>query len=85
MAKKAATGKKKTAKPKGEKGNALYVELKAKVGDASAEPYRMSNNYTVNATIEHPKFGQGIVSAVTPDKIDVAFPDMNRSFVQNRK
>lgn len=85
MAKKATTGKKKTTRSKGPKGNSVYIELKEKVGEASPEPYRMSQSYQVNTPIEHPKFGTGIVCATTPDKIEVAFPDMNRSFVQNRK
>ena len=83
MAKKTATKKPRAAKST--KGNSLYIDLKEKVGDVSPEPYRMSNTYVVNKAIEHPKFGTGIVFATTPEKIEVAFPDMNRSFVQNRK
>lgn len=85
MAKKASTGKAKKPRAKAVKGNAVYIELKEKVGETTPEPYRMSQSYTVNTPIEHPKFGTGIVCATTPDKIEVAFPDMNRSFVQNRK
>lgn len=85
MAKKATAGRKKATKSKSDKGNAVYIELKEKIGEAAPEPYRMSQSYTVNTPIEHPKFGMGIVCATTPDKIEVAFPDMNRSFVQNRK
>lgn len=82
VAKKAGTRAKR--KPK-EKGNPQYNEMKEKLAEAKAAPYRMSESYEVNHVIEHPKFGTGFIFATSPDKIDVAFPDVNRSFVQNRK
>ncbi len=85
MAKKAAkTGKKKKAAAAAD-GNPMYKDMEEKLGQKSKEPYRMSNEYPVNTVIEHPKFGVGFVFAVTPEKIDVAFHDGNRSLVQNRK
>lgn len=80
-AKKAGGTKRKTTT----KGNPQYNELKEQLGESQATPYKMSQSYEVNVALEHPKFGTGFIFAVSPDKIDVAFPDMNRSFVQNRK
>jgi hypothetical protein len=92
MAKKKATGTTKAKKPRKKKAsassepqvNAAWTEMTEKVGAGSAQPYRMTNTYAVNAVIEHPKFGVGYVVISMPGKIDVAFQDSNRSLVQNR-
>lgn len=89
MAKKATEKKtKKSAADKQDKGptvNPRYVELSGKLDGAKAQPYRMASIYTVDAKIEHPKFGVGFVVAAFPDKIEVAFEDSNRHLVQGRK
>jgi len=65
--------------------NARFVELTEKMGSSKPQPYRMANQYPVDAKIEHPKFGIGFVVATFPDKIEVAFEDVSRHLVQGRK
>ena len=84
MAKKAAK-KKTTRRKKADDGNALFKELEEKLAGQQAQPYRMNTEFPVNCMIEHPKFGVGFVFSSTPTKIDVAFQDINRALVQNRK
>jgi hypothetical protein len=87
-AKKAGT-KSTGRKPKGpsaeEVQNAKFKELHEKIGDVKAQPYRMASIYTIDAKIEHPKFGVGFVTLSLPDKIEVVFQDINRHLVQGRK
>jgi len=78
-----------TRKPKAqvalEAQNTRYRELSEKVGESKVQPYRMTNIYTIDTKIEHPKFGVGFVVASLPDKIEVVFEDSARHLVQGRK
>jgi len=87
VAKKAAAKKKTTRKSQRVEGelNQLFKELSEKFSGAAPQAYRMNGEYPVNALIEHPKFGLGYVFASGPTKIDVAFQDINRALVQNRR
>jgi hypothetical protein len=78
--------KKRTKGPSaGEIQNAKFKELLEKIGDTKPQPYRMASVYSVDAKIEHPKFGVGFVAMSFPDKIEVVFEDVNRQLVQGRK
>ncbi len=65
--------------------NAKFKELLDKNSASKPQPYRMASVYSVDALIEHPKFGLGFVAATFPDKIEVVFEDLNRNLVQGRK
>jgi hypothetical protein len=65
--------------------SAKFLELQGKNGEQKAQPYRMANVFTVDAKIEHPKFGVGFVVMSLPDKIEVVFQDSSRQLVQGRK
>lgn len=86
MAKAKKPTKKRTKGPSAEEvQNARFKELADKIGEAKPQPYRMTNVYTVDTVIEHPKFGVGFVTLSLPDKIEVVFQDVNRHLVQGRK
>jgi hypothetical protein len=42
---------------------------------ATARAYRASDTYAIGDHIDHPKFGRGIVQAVSAQRIEVEFPD----------
>ena len=48
-------------------------------------PYAASQAFAVGETIEHPKFGQGKVVAVSGQRIDVEFSDGKKPLVHARK
>lgn len=86
VAKKAKkTGGKTKAEAAAAATNALYNDLLEKRGTEKSQPYRMSQVYQTDATIEHPKFGVGFVVQSLPDKIEVVFQDASRHLVQGRK
>jgi hypothetical protein len=86
-AKKALTGaaakrKEQAATAKKTAHNDEYQKL---LGAASGSSnYSMKLKFEMNAKIDHPKFGTGVVRAVQPDKIEVIFEDEVRQLVHNR-
>jgi hypothetical protein len=85
-AKKPAGPKKKTkAAAVAEARNAKFREMFEKHSDVKSQPYRMATVFPVDAKIEHPKFGVGFVTLSLPDKIQVAFEDIDRHLVHGRK
>jgi len=79
-----ATKKKKTSKKTGNhKGR--WEELTQKASPDGASPYNMKKAFEVEAVIEHPKFGLGVVTALTSSSIQVVFEDQERSLVHNRQ
>jgi hypothetical protein len=50
----------------------------------SATAYTMKAAFLPQTSIQHPKFGLGIVVGVTPQSITVVFEDGERSLVHNR-
>jgi hypothetical protein len=60
-----------------------WRELREKT-PGSAAAYNMKTAFLPQTTIQHPKFGLGIVVGVTPQSIQVVFEDGERSLVHNR-
>jgi hypothetical protein len=55
-------------------------------GDGAAKPYRATERFALGDTIEHAKFGTGLVIRVDGDgKIDVRFADGNRTLIHGKK
>lgn len=48
-------------------------------------PYNMKQAFEVESLIDHPKFGIGVVTALTDSSIQVVFEDQERSLVHNRQ
>jgi leucyl aminopeptidase (aminopeptidase T) len=61
-----------------------YNTLMASV-QADSVRYNMKTKFTMNAKLEHPKFGTGFVKASMIDKIEVVFEDEVRMLVHNRQ
>jgi len=57
---------------------ASWAEAVQGKSDADFTPYAVKTTYTVGALIKHPKFGNGVVVAVEPQKIDVLFESGER-------
>lgn len=52
---------------------------------SQAEKYNIKAEYVIGQVLKHPKFGVGVVTAVTePTKISVTFEDGARVMVCNR-
>ena len=60
-----------------------WGELRDKT-NGSANAYNMKAAFSADTSIQHPKFGLGIVVGVTPQSIQVVFEDGERSLVHNR-
>jgi hypothetical protein len=73
-----------TKGPKKPDSASLWAELRSQIGTDKLMPYNMKAKFPIAAAIEHPKFGVGFVTAVTNEKIDVAFEECGRSLVHNR-
>ncbi|MDX9732407.1 MAG: hypothetical protein RBT63_11600, partial [Bdellovibrionales bacterium] len=61
-----------------------YESLKKQIGDASAVPYGMKNQFAVANALQHPTFGLGFVTMATSDRIEVAFESGVRQLIHNR-
>lgn len=64
--------------------NAKWEEVQKVLDEKSKRPYSMKVGFTVNATIDHPKFGIGVVTVATAQSVEVVFADGIRSLVHNR-
>lgn len=61
---------------------AQYEDLKNKSGNSLK--YSMKAQFKMNESLEHPKFGLGVVTQVFADKVEVCFSDEVRVLVHNR-
>lgn len=75
--------KKKTTSSRG--GHKLRWEELTQKADQDPTPYNMRKAFEVESLIEHPKFGLGVVTALTHSSIQVVFEDQERSLVHNRQ
>ena len=85
---KLAGAKKKTAvkKTKAEKKIITrWDEVKDMVNEGEKRPYNMKISFSKDMTIDHPKFGLGVVISTQAQSIEVVFPDGSRSLVHNRQ
>lgn len=64
---------------------AVWNDLKEKIGEEDAQPYNMKTRFEAESAIKHPKFGLGFIKLATSEKIDVAFQEGERSLVHNRQ
>ncbi|HLL21912.1 MAG TPA: hypothetical protein VK427_07265 [Kofleriaceae bacterium] len=62
-----------------------FADLSYRAAERTARPYGASQTFAVGELIEHPKFGQGTVTAVAVTRIDVEFADATRSLVHAKK
>lgn len=63
---------------------AVWIGLKEKMSSTKSQPYSMKAKFTNNAVIDHPKFGLGLVTLVTNEKIEVIFETGPVSLVHGR-
>jgi hypothetical protein len=61
-----------------------FEQQLARVDVAGARDYRPAETYAVDQVVRHPTFGLGIVRAVRPDKMEVAFKAALRTLVHAR-
>jgi len=61
-----------------------WEEVKALINEKDKKSYNMRVVFTKDMTIEHPKFGVGVVTATQAHSIEVVFADATRSLVHNR-
>ena len=78
------SGAKRVAKTKAPDHAAIWNELSSQIGTDHVVPYNMKSKYGLASAINHPKFGIGFVTNITPERIDVAFADGGRALVHNR-
>lgn len=78
-------GVKRVTKSKAPDHEAIWAELNKEIGTDNLKPYNMKTKFELANAINHPKFGIGFVTNLTPDRIDVAFPDGGRALVHNRQ
>lgn len=61
-----------------------WDEVKDRVSEGSKVAYNMKQKFSKDTTLQHPKFGLGLIVGVTPQSIEVVFEDTTRSLVHNR-
>lgn len=61
-----------------------WDEVKDLINTGEKQPYNMRTAFALHATIDHPKFGIGVVTATAPQSMEVVFEDAIRSLVHNR-
>lgn len=61
-----------------------WEEVKGLIDNDAKQSYNMKMTFGMHATIEHPKFGVGIVTAIQGHAIEVTFEDGPRSLVHSR-
>jgi hypothetical protein len=61
-----------------------WEEVKGLVNTDEKQAYNMKKSFTLNCTIDHPKFGIGVVTAIAGNSMEVVFEDGTRSLVHNR-
>ena len=74
-------GAKKTRAPS---ASTRWEEVSKHLDEKSKQTYSMKAAFTVNCTIDHPKFGLGVVTAIAGQSMEVVFADATRSLVHNR-
>jgi hypothetical protein len=79
--KKKKTGVKKTRVPS---ASTRWEEVSKHLDEKSKQPYNMKAAFSLNSTIDHPKFGLGVVTAIVGQSMEVVFIDATRSLVHNR-
>ena len=80
--KKAKTGAKKV-RISASKAN-RWEEVKALINEGKKMNYNMKAQFVLHSTIDHPKFGIGVVTAIQAQSVEVVFEDGTRSLVHNR-
>jgi hypothetical protein len=81
--------KKPVKKPRAKKAKkpdaaAIFEQLAEKFKEKKPVPYTMEGSYKADDVIDHKTFGKGIVTAVSYQKMDVAFADAPRILVCDR-
>lgn len=61
-----------------------WEEVKGLVNESEKQSYSMKTTFPLHATVDHPKFGVGVVTAVAGHSMEVVFPDGARSLVHGR-
>lgn len=79
--KKAKTG---TKKPRASSTANRWEEVSKFLNEKSKQTYSMKSAFVLHTTIDHPKFGLGVVTAIAGQSMEVVFADATRSLVHNR-
>lgn len=82
---KKATGKVKTGSKSTRGSHKVRWEQLTQNSQKEPTPYNMKKAFEVESLIDHPKFGIGVVTALTDSSIQVVFEDQERSLVHNRQ
>lgn len=69
---------------KGPASQTQWAEMLAKVKDDTRKPYNMKQKFDLDTTIQHPKFGVGVITAVNAEQIQVMFELGQKALVHNR-
>lgn len=81
-----STSPKTAATPrKRRRGRKDWTTLMAEIDDNGLPEYRISEDYTTSPGIRHPKFGVGVITNVTDNKLEVVFQDGTRQLVHKWK
>ena len=75
----------KVLRPKKRNDPKVFEELFERVKGKEPVPYEMSRSFSRDDVIAHRTFGTGIVTKVSTNRIEVAFPDGPRVLVCERK
>lgn len=82
------TTKKKKPAAKGKKTRVTvgsrWEQVQSHIKQSEKQPYSMKTTFALHTTIDHPKFGIGVVMSTLPQSMEVVFEDGTRSLVHNR-
>ena len=76
--------KSKSAKSKASSPVARWEDVQKLLSEGDKKSYSMKAAFTLHNTINHPKFGLGVVTAVQAQSMEVVFQDGIRSLVHSR-
>ncbi|MGE0764481.1 MAG: hypothetical protein AB7N80_14490 [Bdellovibrionales bacterium] len=76
--------KSKTTKTRVPSASTRWDEVKGLISEDDQKSYNMKSAFAIHNTINHPKFGVGVVTAVAGQSMEVVFQDGTRSLVHSR-
>jgi hypothetical protein len=61
-----------------------WDDLNTKLSGQKSRPYRISETFSTDTPIEHPKFGTGYVITASPDRIEAVFREGMKLLIHNK-
>jgi hypothetical protein len=61
-----------------------FSQLTESHASEAGTPFSIRTKFSLNQKISHPKFGDGFVKAVLPDRMDVMFQDELKTLIHNK-